>query len=65
MMLIAKRKSSGWYSPVHTTDEPIFRHCTEGFIAVKEIAPYLGVFINHGIQIMIQDETLSKSKGEV
>lgn len=57
-MLIVKSEERGWYKPRHDIDLPMFKHCCEGFIEVKEIADYLPVFANHDIQIMIQDATL-------
>lgn len=57
-MLIVKSKERGWYKPLHEIDLPMFMHCCEGSIEVRDIAGYLPVFGNHNIQIMIQDETL-------
>lgn len=58
MMLIVKSKQSGGYLPRHDIDLPMFRHCCEGMIEVKDIHFFMPVFNAHGIQIMIQDETL-------
>jgi len=58
MMLIRKTKEKGWYKPAHEADMPMFEHCCGGFIEVRSIADYILVFAAHGIQIMIQDETL-------
>lgn len=62
MMLIVKSRETLFYKPKHEIDLPMFQHCCEGMIEVRDIAFYLGVFSNHNIQIMIQDETLSESK---
>ena len=58
MMLVNKSKESGRYRPSHKIDAAMFMHCCEGSIEVRDISQYLPVFLNHGIQIMIQDETL-------
>jgi hypothetical protein len=58
MMLIVKSKERGWYKPRHDVDLPLFMHCCEGSIEVRDIGGYLPVFANHGIQLMIQDEAL-------
>jgi hypothetical protein len=58
MMLIRKTKERGWYKPRQEVDLPMFQHCCEGFIEVRSLADYLPVFAAHGIQLMIQDETL-------
>jgi hypothetical protein len=57
-MLIVKSKERGWYKPRHDVDLPLFMHCCEGSIEVRDIGGYLPVFANHGIQLMIQDEAL-------
>lgn len=56
MMLVAK-KGDRFYRPVHEIDLPMFRHCCEGSIGVVDIHFFMPVFIAHGIQVMIQDET--------
>ena len=58
MMLIVKNKNSAIYSPRHEIDLPMFRHCCEGMIGVRDINFFMPVFTAHNIQIMIQDETL-------
>lgn len=58
MMLIVKSKERGWYKPRYQLDLPMFMHCCDGSIEVKDIDGFLPVFTNHGIQIMVQDETL-------
>ncbi len=58
MMLVIKSKTSHGFLPRHDTDLPMFRHCCEGMIEVKDISFFLPVFNAHGIQILIQDETL-------
>ena len=55
VMLII-RQSRG-YLPKYNSDLPMFRHCCEGMIEVKDINFWLPVFEAHSIQIMIQDET--------
>ena len=64
MMLISRTKERGWFKPTHEIDLPMFRHCCEGMIEVADLNFYLPVFAAHGIQIMIQDETLSSSEGQ-
>lgn len=63
MMLIVKSKTSGGYLPRHDVDVPMFQHCCNGYTEVREIAEFLPVFGAHGIQVMIQDETLPLSTG--
>lgn len=58
MMLIVKITRAGFFKPRHVEDLPMFMHCTDGSIEVLNIAEYIPVFNNHGIQLMIQDETL-------
>jgi hypothetical protein len=61
MMLIVKSRQSNGYLPQHDIDLPMFKHCTGGFIEVRDIYEFMPVFNAHGIQVMIQDETLSRS----
>jgi len=57
MMLILKGKYG--YLPKHDVDVPMFKHCVGGHFEVKEIADYIPIFNAHGVQIIIQDTTLS------
>lgn len=59
MMLIVRSKTSRGYLPRHEADLPMFRHCCNGYIEVREIADFIPVFNAHGIQVMIQDETMT------
>jgi hypothetical protein len=61
-MLVIKSKNSHGYLPAHDSDLAMFRHCCEGMIEVKDISFWIPVFNVHGIQVMIQDETLSGSE---
>jgi hypothetical protein len=61
MMLIVKNKQYRGYVPLHEADMSIFKHCTGGFIGVDDINAFMPVFNAHGIQVIIQDETLSGS----
>ncbi len=63
MMIIIKSKQSGGYIPRHDADIPMFRHCCNGYMEVRTIADFIPVFNAHGIQVMIQDETLTQSEG--
>lgn len=56
MMLIIKSKTG--FLPCHDIDLPMFRHCCQDFYQVRDIDPYISVFNAHGIQLMIQDETI-------
>lgn len=62
MILIVKNKETLRYVPKHETDMPVFMHCCAGFIEVTDISVWIPVFNAHGIQVMIQDETISESK---
>ena len=62
MILIAKAKTG--FLPVHDADLPIFMHCCAGMIEVKDISFWMPVFAAHGIQVMIQDETLEQHPAE-
>jgi hypothetical protein len=64
MMLVIRSKTSRGYLPRHDADLPMFRHCCEGMIEVKDIHFYMPVFNAHDIQVMIQDETLPLPGGE-
>lgn len=57
-MLIIKGKKFGGYYPEHDIDLPMFKHCCDGFMEVKDIHKYIPIFAAHAIDIMIQDETL-------
>lgn len=61
MMLIIKLKESGFYTPRHAKDLPLFAHCCARSI-VSDLSEFLPVFTSHGIQIMIEDETYEAEK---
>lgn len=44
---------------MHDVDLLMFQHCCEGSMEVYDLQQYIPVFNAHGIQVMIQDETLS------
>lgn len=56
MMLIVRGKKSRGYLPRHDVDLPMFKHCCNGYMEVREIADFIPVFNAHGIQLRIQDE---------
>ena len=58
-MKIIKDKESGYLTPIHNVDLPVFEHCTQGHCAITEKfynEKYKGIFILHGISICIEEE---------